>query len=104
MISTPGNVGPGRYMPEACVDPSTKTTLPKWTLPKGGRSGPEFKKPDKHQTYDTRSGFKNQVASKNRSAPRANFGKAERSAIAKTGSFKDTFTGAMRVKMPHNYM
>lgn len=91
-------------MPETCADPSNKTTMPKWTLPKGGRSSSEFKKPDKHQTYDTRSGFKDQVASKNKTSARCHFGTAGRQAISKMGSFKDTFTGAMKVKMPHNYM
>lgn len=35
--STPGSVGPGRYVPEASANPSTKTDFPRWTLPKAGR-------------------------------------------------------------------
>lgn len=104
LISTPANVGPGRYMPEACVDPSTKKTLPKWTLPKGGRSASEFKSPDTFQTYDTRSAFGKQPVSKNKSSGYTHFGQAGRAAISKMGTFKDTFTGAMKVRMPHNYM
>ena len=53
--STPGSVGPGRYVPEASANPSTKTNFPRWTLPKAGRPATEGKKVDKNQTYDTRS-------------------------------------------------
>ena len=38
MTSTPGSVGPGRYVPEACSNPSEKTNFPRWTLPKAGRA------------------------------------------------------------------
>jgi len=31
-ISTPGAVGPGRYVPEASVNPSTKLDFPRWTM------------------------------------------------------------------------
>lgn len=50
-------VGPGRYVPEAAVNPSTKQDFPRWSLPKAGRMPTEIKKYDKNQTYDTRKGF-----------------------------------------------
>lgn len=56
-VSTPGAVGPGRYVPEASVNPSTKLDFPRWTMPKNPRPEPAVKKYDKHQTYDGRSGF-----------------------------------------------
>ena len=39
--------------------PSEKTNFPKWTLPKAGRPDESGirKKPDRNQTYDTRSAF-----------------------------------------------
>jgi len=46
--STPGSVGPGRYVPEASANPSGKTDYPKWTLPKAGRPANEAKKVDKN--------------------------------------------------------
>jgi len=46
--ATPGNVGPGRYVPESCVDPSNKKTAPKWTLPKAGRPQNDRRRPDKN--------------------------------------------------------
>lgn len=53
--STPGAVGPGRYVPEASSNPSTKQDFPRWTLPKAGRPAQDFKRPDKNQTFDTRT-------------------------------------------------
>lgn len=53
--STPGSVGPGRYVPEASANPSDKQNFPKWTLPKAGRPAADHKRVDKNQTYDTRS-------------------------------------------------
>jgi hypothetical protein len=53
--STPGSVGPGRYVPEASANPSTKQDFPRWTLPKAGRPQNELRRVDKNQTYDTRS-------------------------------------------------
>lgn len=55
ITATPGSVGPGRYVPEASANPSTKLDFPRWTLPKAGRPNAGLKKPDKNQTYDTRS-------------------------------------------------
>ena len=52
--STPLQVGPGRYVPEAAVNPSTKKDFPKWSMPKQGRMPPEILKFDKNQTYDMR--------------------------------------------------
>ncbi len=102
--STPGNVGPGRYVPEASANPSNKRNFPKWTLPKAGRPAENRKKADKNQTYDQRSGVGKQAVSKNRSAPSAHFGTAGRAAMSKMGTFKDSYTGAMKVIMPHNYV
>lgn len=102
--STPGNVGPGRYSPQDAINPSTKSNFPKWTLPKAGRPQNDRRRVDKNQTYDTRSGVGKQQASKNRSAPSAHFGTAGRAAMGSLGTFKDSYTGAMKVSMPHNYL
>lgn len=64
--STPASVGPGRYVPEASALPSAHANFPRWTLPKAGRPGDEKRRPDRSQTYDTRSAFGSQAASKNR--------------------------------------
>ena len=98
-VSTTKAVGPGRYVPEASINPSTKKDFPKWTLPKAGRGGNQYRKVDKNQTYDTRSSVGNQYLSKNKSGPSAHFGTSNRA--ARTGQFKDGMTGAMKVKMPH---
>ena len=37
-ISSPPNVGPGRYIPEYCSLTSEKKNNPKWTLAKAGRT------------------------------------------------------------------
>ena len=55
--STPGSVGPGRYAPEYSANTSAKQNMPRWTLPKAAPREAIGKKFDKHQTYDTRSGF-----------------------------------------------
>lgn len=46
--STPGSVGPGRYVPEASSNPSTKTNMPRWTLPKAGRPANDRRPIDKN--------------------------------------------------------
>ena len=46
--ATPGSVGPGRYVPEASANPSNKTNMPRWTLPKAGRPDAAPKKYDKN--------------------------------------------------------
>jgi hypothetical protein len=46
--STPGSVGPGRYVPEASALPSNHANFPRWTLPKAGRPADERKKPDRN--------------------------------------------------------
>ena len=46
--STPGAVGPGRYVPEASANPSTKLNFPKWSLSKAPRPEAGVKKYDKH--------------------------------------------------------
>lgn len=76
--STPNSVGPGRYVPEACTNPSEKQNFPRWTLPKAGRVTTEKKKPDRNQTYDTRSAFGGQCHSKNRTGQLAHFGSSNR--------------------------
>lgn len=40
VTSTPGAVGPGRYVPEAAANPSTRQNMPRWTLPKAPRPEP----------------------------------------------------------------
>jgi len=99
--STPGSVGPGRYVPEASALPSDKTNFPRWTLPKAGRPNNDMKKPDKNQTYDTRSAIGKQPHSKNKSAAVAHFGTADRDARSKQGTFKDMMQGASSVKLYH---
>lgn len=97
--STTKTVGPGRYVPEASANPSSKKDFPKWTMPKAGRGGNYYKRLDKNQTYDTRSSVGKQYVSKNRSGGSAHFGTSSRS--TKVGTFKDSMTGAMKVRMPH---
>ena len=46
--STPNSVGPGRYVPEASTNPSTKTDFPRWTLPKAGRPPADARRVDKN--------------------------------------------------------
>jgi len=46
--STPGSVGPGRYVPEASANPSQKQNMPRWTLPKAGRPDAAPRKFDKN--------------------------------------------------------
>mmetsp|Transcript_39905 Transcript_39905/g.29440 ORF Transcript_39905/g.29440 Transcript_39905/m.29440 type:complete len:91 (+) Transcript_39905:413-685(+) len=46
--STPNSVGPGRYVPEASANPSTKQNLPRWTLPKAGRPANDMRRVDKN--------------------------------------------------------
>lgn len=77
-VSTTKSVGPGRYMPEASANPSSKKDFPKWTLPKAGRGGNMYKRLDKNQTYDTRSCVGKQYVSKNRTGPQAHFGTSGR--------------------------
>lgn len=48
MTSTPGSVGPGRYVPEVSALPSNHLNFPRWTLPKAGRPADERKKPDRN--------------------------------------------------------
>ena len=76
--TTPNSVGPGRYFPEACVNPSDRKNLPRWTLPKAGRNYVEKPKADRNQTYDTRSAFGSQAVSKNKSAATSHFGSSNR--------------------------
>ncbi|CAI2375506.1 unnamed protein product [Moneuplotes crassus] len=97
--STTKTVGPGRYVPEACPNPSQRQDYPKWTLPKAGRNFGDGKRLSKHQTYDTRSSVGKQYLSKNKSGPSAHFGTGNRS--SKVGQFRDSMTGAMKVRMPH---
>jgi hypothetical protein len=89
LISTPGAVGPGRYVPEAAANPSTKQNFPRWTLPKAARPEAAVKKYDKHQTYDTRGSIGVQASSKNRTATQAHFGSSNRDGAKKLGSFAD---------------
>lgn len=100
--STTKSVGPGRYVPEACMNPSTKENAPKWTLSKAGRAVAGLRTVDKHQTYDTRSAVGSQFVSKNRTAPSCHFGTSSRDLSSKVGVFKDGMTGAMKIKMPHS--
>jgi hypothetical protein len=100
--STTKSVGPGRYMPEAAMNPSTRQNSPKWTLSKAGKSLAGIKTNDKHQTYDTRPSLGQQNISKNKTAPSCKFGTAPRDVSSKAGIFKDGMTGTMKIKMPHS--
>ena len=99
--STPAAVGPGRYVPEASSNPSTKQDFPRWTLPKAGRPSGESRRPDKNQTYDIRSALGTQPHSKNKSAPRTHFGTAGRAHTNKQGTFKDMMQGGSSCKLYH---
>ena len=48
LISTPGAVGPGRYVPEAACNPSDKRNMPRWTMPKEPRPEAAVRKFDRH--------------------------------------------------------
>lgn len=98
---TPASVGPGRYVPEAAALPSNKRNLPRWTLPKAGRPKVDRVRPDRNQTYDTRSAFGSQCHSKNRSGQTAHFGSSGRSHSNKLGVFKDLMQGSQSVKLYH---
>jgi hypothetical protein len=99
--STPNAVGPGRYFPEACANPSDKQNLPRWTLPKAGRPAVQKAKADRNQTYDTRSAFGPQCHSKNTSAATSHFGSSGRQHSNKLGTFKDLMQGGSSVKLYH---
>lgn len=101
-VATTKSVGPGRYMPELSMNPSTRQNSPKWTLSKAGRSVAGVKTYDKHQTYDTRVAFGVQHVSKKTTSPSCKFGTASRDVSSKVGIFKDSMTGAMKLKMPHS--
>ena len=101
MTSTPGSVGPGRYVPEASANPSTKQDFPRWTLPKAGRPAADLKKVDKNQTYDTRSSIGKQTHSNNKSAGVTHFGSSGRDHSNKLGTFKDMMQGGASVKLYH---
>ena len=60
--------------------PSEKQNFPRWTLPKAGRTIGTNVNPvnNRNQTYDTRSAFGGQVASKNITSKRAHFGSSHR--------------------------
>lgn len=101
LISTPGAVGPGRYVPEASANPSQKQDFPRWTFQKNPRPEPAAKKYDKHQTYDMRSSIGEQCSSKNRTSQSAHFGSSSRDGAKKLGSFADQMRGGASVKMYH---
>ena len=99
--STPGSVGPGRYVPEACANPSEKNNFPRWTLPKAGRPNDQRRRPDRNQTYDTRSAFGGQCHSKNRTGQNAHFGSCNRLQRERLGTFKDQMQGGTSVRLFH---
>jgi len=99
--STPASVGPGRYVPEASSNPSSKQDFPRWTLPKAGRPGQTGKLADKNQTYDMTSSIGKQNASKNRSAQSCHFGTSGRANMEKVGTFKDMMQCGSTVKLYH---
>ena len=72
--------------------------MPRWTLPKAAPREPGMKKFDKHQTYDTRSGFGGQAVSKNKSSTACHFGTSGRGHSNRLGTFKDMMQGGSSVK------
>ena len=88
-------------MPEASANPSTKQNFPRWTLPKAGRPQADLKKPDRNQTYDTRSAFGKQPHSKNSSSGVTHFGSSGRENAARLGTFKDMMQGGASAKLYH---
>ena len=99
--STPGAVGPGRYAPQHSAFHSGHANFPRWTLPKAGRPEAGAKKPDRNQTYDTRSAFGGQPVSKNKKGASCHFGSSNRVHAAKQGTFKDLMQGGVSVKLHH---
>lgn len=99
--STPGSVGPGRYVPEASAHGSNHADFPRWTLPKAGRTPTDRKAVDKNQTYDTRSAIGKQTHSKNVSSGVCHFGTSDRNTTGKLGTFKDMMSGGTKVKLEH---
>ena len=91
-------MGPGRYAPEYSANTSNKTNMPRWTLPKAAPREAVGKKFDKHQTYDTRSGFGSQCISKNKTTTKCHFGTSGRTHSNKLGTFKDMMQGGSSVK------
>jgi len=99
--ATPNSVGPGRYFPEACANPSERQNAPRWTLAKAGRTDTSIKKADRNQTYDLRSAFGSQCHSKNRTGQKGHFGSSNRGHTNKQGVFSDLMQGGMSVKLYH---
>ena len=81
--------------------PSDKQNFPRWTLPKAGRPRDDRLRPDRNQTYDTRSAFGEQTHSKNKTAGKTHFGNANREKTNKLGTFKDQMQGGSSVKLYH---
>jgi hypothetical protein len=48
VTSTPGAIGPGRYVPEAAANPSNRLDFPRYSLPKQPRPEMAVQKYDKH--------------------------------------------------------
>ena len=101
LISTPGAVGPGRYVPEAAANTSERPNLPRWTMPKQPRPEAAVKKYDRHQTYDMRSSLGAQASSRCKTGRSATFGSSDRDNAKKLGSFADMMRGGASVKMHH---
>lgn len=99
--STPASVGPGRYVPEASSNPSTKEDFPRWTLPKAGRPSQATKTVDKNQTYDMTSSIGKQMNSNKRSGQSCHFGSSGRANMEKVGTFKDMMQTGTTVKLYH---
>ena len=99
--STPASVGPGRYSPQYSALPSNHQTFPRWTLPKAGRPADDKRRPDRNQTYDTRSAMGAQAHSKNKSGGRAHFGTSTRRQTDRLGTFKDMMQGRVSIKLHH---
>lgn len=101
MASTPNQVGPGSYIKLGQGNTSTMPDHPSHAFPKDRKHRPHTVAIQKNQTYDTRSSIGGQVASKNKTMPLVNIGRARRD--AQTGIFKShmsTQPTTIRIQQP----
>lgn len=85
--STSEIVGPASYHPENSANPSGKTNLPNWSIPKGPRDPTHKNRWQLNQTYDNTSSVGLQQRSDKTSKPQFSIGKEKRGQN-KTGIFK----------------
>ncbi|OMJ88708.1 hypothetical protein SteCoe_9333 [Stentor coeruleus] len=103
LVSTPGVVGPGRYVPESSAYTSNHRNPQKWTFGGSEKIGKMPKPVAKHQTYDTKSvACGVQIVSNKRTEPTVKIGTSTRDQRAKLGMFKDMMAYVPpKVYLPH---